>query len=113
MVATSQDFTMYAGETKYLRVTVTNDAGAAKNLTGAAIKWNMRKLGETYIEKVYPTGISIESAVGGIFVVNILPGDTEDLGTGTYGHQAEITDSGSVISTVLSGTVTINDSYFD
>lgn len=113
MAATNQDITIYAGETKYLRVTVTNDVGAAKNLTGATIRWHMRKLAETYIEKEYPTGITIESAAGGIFVVNLLPADTEDLGTGTYGHQAEITDSNNVTSTVMSGTVTINDSYFD
>lgn len=113
MATSNQNFTMYAGENKHIRVTVTNDVGSAKNLTSASIKWALRKLGEDYINKSTVSGITIENAVGGIFVVNLLPSDTLDLGSGTYTHEAEVTDNSSETAVVLSGTVTINDSYFD
>lgn len=105
------DFTMYAGDTKVLSVTVLDEAGAAVNITGTTIRWwlakNAKKTGlDVLIKKDTVDGITITDGPAGKFEVTLASSDTEGL-KGSYYHEAEVDDSGT-ISTVLTGKATIN-----
>ena len=97
------DFEMYAGDSKTLQVTVLDDAGAAADISGATVRWQMaRYCGATpVVEKATGSGISIVDGPTGRFDVALLPADTEAL-QGCHYHEAELENVG-VVSTVLTG----------
>lgn len=99
------DFSIFAGDTKLLTVTVTDEAGEAVDITTASIKWQAARSveDEAVIEKTSPSGgIEITDGSGGEFVVTLDAADTGDL-SGLYYHEAEVTIS-SQPNTVVSGT---------
>jgi hypothetical protein len=110
MTATSQNFSMYQGDDFTLTVTVKDAAGAAKNLTGATIKWALHttnKAAVPKLSKAIGTGIAVTDAAGGVFTVTIARADTAALKAGAYYHEVEITDVASKRATVLTGKATI------
>ena len=109
MTSINQDFTMYAGDSKTLTVTVTDGAGAAKNITSATITWKMleEQGGTVKLTKTVGSGIALTTPSSGIFTVTIAAADTSAFLAGQYYHEAEVTDSGSLVSTVLTGTITL------
>lgn len=106
------DFTMYAGDTKVLAVTVLDNVGDPVDITGTDIRWwmakNAKKIGADVLLKKETggDGIVITDGPGGVFEVTLDSADTENL-KGPYYHEAEVDDAG-VISTVLTGKATIN-----
>jgi len=110
MTSTGQDFTMYSGDSNVITITVTDSAGAAKDLSGAAIVWSMAPLVEsekTTIEKTNASGIAITGdGSAGIFTVTLAAADTAPL-RGDYYHEAKITDGSNNVSTVTIGKVTV------
>jgi hypothetical protein len=104
----NQNFEMFAGDTKYIVVTVSN-----VNLTGASVKWAMKKTIFNATPDVHKDtvsgGINITDAAAGKFTITLAPTDTTDI-SGSYYHEAEVTDAIGNVSTVLAGTVTINRS---
>lgn len=105
MTTKNQNFEMYAGNTKNIVVTV-----ADVNLTGATVKWAMKKTiydAEPAVAKTTAAGIAVTDATTGIFTVTLFPADTRNL-SGTYQHEAEITDAPGNVSTVLTGQLTIH-----
>lgn len=103
------DFTLYAGDDKLLTVTVTDGEGEPVDLTGAQkIRWQLGKgPGKTpIVEKALGQGIEVTDGPGGIFTVTLDSADTEAL-KGSYYHEAEVIDEDGNVSTVLTGTVTI------
>lgn len=111
MAEENQDISMYAGESLEIEILVTNDAGAAKDLTGATIAWKLaRGPGSTaMVSKSTGAGIAITNAASGIFTVSLSPADTESL-HGRYYHEARVTDSGGKESVITVGTVLIQKS---
>ena len=105
---TAQNFTMRSGDSKKLNITVTDGAGAAKDLTGATMIWRLavRKHATSEISKATASGIAFVSEVSGIAQVTIDPADTAGL-DGDYYHEAQVTDSSGDIETVMVGTATI------
>lgn len=106
---TDQNFEMFQGDDKDLVITVTDSAGAAVDLTGAAIAWQMARTARSAtpnVSKSVGSGIVITDAPGGICTISLDPTDTEGL-TGDFYHELEVTDAQANITTVLSGTVTI------
>lgn len=105
------DFTMTAGDSKVLEVTVTDAAGAAVDLTGVqGIRWHMaRSVNDrpATVEKSLGSGIAVTDAVNGVFTVTLDSADTEDE-RGDFYHEAEVIDENGNVSTVLTGAVTIN-----
>ncbi|MGQ3299645.1 hypothetical protein [Reyranella sp.] len=102
------DFTMYQGDTKVLQVTVKTPAGVVVPITGTTIRWQLAESAEDaepIIAKAVGAGITIVDGPAGRFDVAINPADTLAL-EGSYYHEAEV-DDGGVISTVLTGAVTI------
>jgi len=103
------DFTMTAGDTKTLSVTVTEKADAsATDISGAVIAWKLAQTlrGGVLISKSTVSGISITSGSGGTFDITIDPADTASL-LGDYYHEAQVTFSTGEISTVLKGKMTV------
>lgn len=109
-----QNFTMTAGDTKTLVVSVTDAEGSAVNITGATIRWVCkRSLGKAAsISKTTVLGISLTDAVNGQFTVTLNPSDTDDL-AGIFQHEVELTASDGTISTILSGTMKVNKALIE
>lgn len=106
MTARNQNFAMHAGDTKHVIVTVTG-----VDLAGAAVKWSMRKaalkVAGPGVSKDTNAGIEITNAATGEFTIKLNPTDTAGM-SGTYLHEAEVTDAAGNVSTVLTGMVTIH-----
>lgn len=105
MTMKNQDFTMTAGDTKYLDFTVTMDSSS---IAGSTIKWVLTKFGAAVLTKTTTGDIAITAAK--VFRVTINPSDTLTLVPGNYSHQAEVTDTSGNVSTVADGTATIEKS---
>jgi hypothetical protein len=108
------NFTMFAGDTKLLQVLVNNVAGNPVDITGTLIRWQLAKNVKSdpaLIHKYVGSGVTIVDGPNGRFDVLLDPVDTLPL-IGSYYYEAEIDDSG-VISTVLTGSVQINQALID
>ena len=98
------------GDNYKLVVTVTDlSTGAAVNLTGASVSWEMYLNGSSaYTRATGGSGITITNAAGGILEVD---GATSTLAFGTYQSALTITDTSSRISTVYRVDVSILNKY--
>lgn len=108
-----QDFKMYAGDTKDIVVTVKTASGAVVDLSSASVKWALKR--HTHgphdvFKKTGGGGITITDVLGGVFTVRLNSIDTKDLHQGRYYHEAEVTDMQGNVSTVMTGTVTLEHS---
>jgi hypothetical protein len=104
MAAEAQDFRMRSGDTKDLVISITDNADAAVDITGATIVWKaFNNAGTVVVEKATDSanGVEITDGSGGICKVHLLPADTASL-AGVYNHEAEMTD---VIGNVTTTTV--------
>ena len=104
-----QNFEIHAGDSRDIVVTVADSQGAAVDLTGAAIAWQLaRSAGSAApaVSKSLGAGIAITDGPNGVFTVTLDPADTEGL-TGLCYHEAEVTDAAGNRSTVLSGVATV------
>lgn len=108
MAARGQDFEMFSGEQKELAIAITDDAGAAVDLTGVTVRWSLARTARSapLIEKVTGDGIVVTDAAGGACTVTLVPADTEAL-EGDYYHEAEVTDGAGRPTTVLHGRARI------
>ena len=113
-IGPQQDISLHSGDSRTLRITINDDAGAALDITGATIKWQLSKKAADSVEPkgafilskgTTSTGIEITDATGGICEVTLAPADTEAL-AGEFYHELQMTLDGSV-STVLFGQATI------
>ena len=111
---TDQNFTMHRGDSRRLKITVTDAGGDPKPLTGASITWAMARdrTAPVLVQKTIAAGVTITNPSGGEFIVDIAPADTEDLdllrsGSRSFYHEAQVTDSAGAVATVTTGTVTV------
>lgn len=114
MTATGQNFDMFQGDDKILRVTVLDDDDNAVDITGATIAWGVyRRTPETVIlTKTTSSGISLTAPGSGIFEINLIRGNTLNL-RGIYNHEAEMIDLNNNHSTILTGIVEIYKSLIN
>jgi hypothetical protein len=107
------NFTMFAGDTKVLVVSVADEKGAAVDITGTVIRWQLAKsvTSTALILKSVGAGVTIIDGPSGRFDVSLDAGDTLPL-HGSYYYEGEI-DDGGIISTVLTGIVQINLALID
>ena len=112
MTANNQNFQMYAGDSKNIVVTCRQEDGKDLNLTGATIKWVLKKTvlaGTNDLSKATGSGITITDAVKGKFEIKLNATDTTSL-LNSYYHKAEVTDSSGNVSTVLVGNAKFDKS---
>lgn len=103
------DFSMYSGDSKIIQVTLQDASGAAVDVSSPmTIIWQLSKkvTSPALLTKTVGTGIAVTNGPLGKFEITLAPVDTAGL-KGDYYQEIEINDSGT-ISTVLTGTVTIN-----
>ncbi len=98
-----QPLDLVSGDDAMLEVTVLNIDGSAKVITGATITWELSRRAGTSA-KVTKTA-TITDGTNGIFQVAV--DSTGDL-SGDYHHEAEMTESGGAVGTVMTGRVLIN-----
>jgi hypothetical protein len=105
VTATAQDFTMYAGDSKALVVTV-----ADKVLTGASVIFKMAPTRDStaVITKTTEDGsIVLTAPATGELTIALYPVDTLAL-SGKYYFEVQVTDSDGDIATVTTGKCKIN-----
>lgn len=103
-----QDFEMYSGDHRNVIFTVTNANSASIDLTGAYGVWALSNDAKTasILRLTSDSGCGMTLS-GCTATVSLSPAHTAGL-SGYYYHELQIKDSGSNISTVAVGTVTIN-----
>ncbi|WP_413309844.1 BppU family phage baseplate upper protein [Bacillus sp. 1P10SD] len=107
MTAKNQNFSMYAGDSKNIVVPVTKDDGSNVDLTGATVKWVLKKYDhDTTNILLKESEIIIQ---GNEITLPIKPPDTSEL-AGTYYHECEIKDQNENVSTIFVGLVSIKRS---
>jgi hypothetical protein len=100
-------FTMFAGDTKQIRVTITDSAGDPVTLAGATVKYKIsaRIRGEILVAKqTGGSGITVSSNVA---TISLAPADTQSL-SGAFFHELEVTDTFGNVSTVFQDTINIS-----
>jgi hypothetical protein len=109
---TSADMTMVRGDTRIVRATFVDEAGAVLSLVGCTIRWWMAKTasGPSLLSKAIGSGITVVNAASGRFDVRMAPADTANVSTippGDYYHECEVVDNAGEVATVFAGKLTI------
>lgn len=113
MTATLQNFQVVSGDAPAggIVFTVTDQAGAVVDLTGASVRWSARRLNSATvaIEKTTAAGgVEITDPTAGVFVVSLEAADTAAL-EGVYLHEAEVEDVAGNVWTAARGHMTITE----
>lgn len=105
---TGQDFELWSGDHRTINFAVTDGSGVSVNLTGACGVWVLANDAKTasILRLTSDSGCGMTLS-GCTATVSLSPAHTSGL-QGIYYHELQIKDSGSNISTVAVGTVTIN-----
>jgi hypothetical protein len=99
MTAINQNFSMFAGNTKHIIVSVDD----ATSLIGATIEFNARRNENSPIV-LRKTDILVED---NMLTIILNPNDTKNL-TGTYDYWCDLTDEYGDVTTLFAGTITLN-----
>ena len=111
MTKIKQDFDLYAGNSRILEVTVTDESDeAALDLTGATtVTWIMadKPGGIASITKTLGSGVTVTDAVNGILQVIILAADSKIVTPGRYYHEVFLVDLSARPFTITVGNVNL------
>jgi hypothetical protein len=104
----AQNFSMTAGDTQMIQVTITTTDGSVVDLTGMTVTWGLARSPRmtALVTKGLGTGITVPNAPNGIAEIMLDPADTIDL-VGRYYHELEIIDRFGEVSTVMTGHISI------
>jgi len=105
---TPQNFEWFSGDDYLIEFTVTDEDGAAVDLTNASATWSMarRNTSSALLTKTLGSGINVTDAVNGVLQVSLDAADGASF-EGDYYHELEVTLSGGAKRTVAYGTVTV------
>ncbi len=103
-----QNFEMVSGDTKEIVVTVLDELDQVVPITGASIVFilSVNEFSAALVTKTTGAGIVISNGQGGEFTVTLDVADTEPL-VGEHYFEAEVTDTGGKVSTVVLGVIDI------
>jgi len=108
-VTTAYALEMYAGETKWLEVTLADQYGVPVNLTGAEIKYIAQL--PVPIEKTVGDGITITDPPAGVFEIAIGEDDTAEFAyTITVDHECKVATATGEVMVAFAGELTVNHS---
>lgn len=85
-------------------IDVTNVNGTVFNLTGYTVAAQMRK---NYTSSTAVTFSATHNGIGGAITLSLLPATTTTIEPGRYLYDVEITSSGSSITRIVEGIVTV------
>lgn len=111
MALISQNIDVYAGDSKLLQVTVTDEAGNALDISGCTIKWAIVRGRTKMVEKISPNNITLDDPSNGVYSIKVVPNDTVDLPPGTYYHESIVIDVFGNVTTVFKGNLKVLPSY--
>ncbi len=98
MAVTNQNHQMFAGETKSIAVTVTNEAtGALVDFTAATVTWRIKRGSTTILSKTVGAGITV-----GTLTIALATGDSTSL-SGNYSHELRATLADGTVTTLFTG----------
>jgi hypothetical protein len=106
---------MFAGDSKILDVHITDTDNAPVDITNDIVRWQLAKTvtdRPPLLAKSVGDGITIVDGPQGRFEVQLDPDDTLPL-KGQYYFEAEISDGGGFVATVVAGSVLINPALID
>jgi hypothetical protein len=114
MTKENQDFTMYAGDDKVVRVVIKDESGSFVNLTGSLMDWVLQptvNASSASVSKSWNTSVSNGMAIDGLgsFSITLSNSDTQSL-SGKFYHEAQMIDTQGDVSTVMVGHITIKKS---
>jgi hypothetical protein len=98
-------FSIYDGDSLLIDVTITDEQGAALDISGAVFRWRLVGASQS-VAKSTDNGITITNAQQGGVEIRLEPADTSGL-SGVFQHELEMTDSQGNVSTVLRDKITI------
>ena len=111
MASENQDFTMFAGDTKVIALSVLDGDGTVVNLTGLnSAQFVIKKYASSTtasVTKTLGSGITNSTPTQGVLQITISASDTASMDEGEYYHETRIKDSGNKIGTITTGKVTI------
>jgi hypothetical protein len=110
MVATAQDFSLYAGDNAAILVTLRDAKGGPLDLNGATLIWGMAPIsGSATLRKssALPSEIEVVDEALSRVAIYLVPIDTVKL-SGQRQHELRIIDASGAVETVMVGTMTIN-----
>ena len=104
------DFTMFAGDTKRLRFTLTDgdSDGAALDISDTVVTWQASKGNAARfsavpaLTKTMGGGVTVTDEMNGKVTVELLPADTQAL-NGTFYHELQVVDASGDVATAYSG----------
>lgn len=100
---------IHAGETRTLIVTVTDQSGAAIDLTGASITYIANL--PTPITKMVGSGITITAPLLGRFEIALTQADTVAINQSLRAqHEAKILTAGGAVLVAFVGSLSVGDS---
>lgn len=105
-----ENFELFAGDDKVLRITVVDTANAVVDITDfLEIRWKMARTvhQSPLLEKSLNNGIVIVNGGSGRYDIVLNSPDTEAMRQGDYYHEAECIDEDGNVATVMIGTITI------
>lgn len=106
MAARNQNFDFYAGDSKIVRITVTDENGDPVPLdTITAADWRLSREpgGPALISKAHGSGVTVTNPAGGVVQVVLQPADTAGR-EGFYAHELVITDDVNQVTHTTTGT---------
>jgi hypothetical protein len=110
MALVSQNFDIYAGDTKDIIITVKKKDGTPVNLSGATIKWVAVRGKTTIISKDNDNGIVITDAINGECTIRLDHLDTLSL-LGSLYYECVVIDTFGNQTTVAVGTMKVLASF--
>ena len=96
-----------SGDNKDIVITVKDENGNAKDLTGYSVIFSLYKRGSLILSKTTASGITISTNV---LTVSFGRADTADL-EGTYTYECQVTDTLNNVTTLQQGTLTLTKDY--
>lgn len=105
MTQFNQNFSMFAGETKYIAVPNTKDDGTDLDLSGSTITWTVKKR-EYSPDSVLSKATPDITVSGNVLTIALTSPDTNDL-LGTYYHKCDCVDQFGNDSVLFTGYMEI------
>lgn len=106
MAATDQDASIYQGEARTLRFTLTNAAGASYDPTGIDLFYRIAREAGSRSKVAYSRDGGITNA-GAVVSVSLESDDTDELGAGDWYHELYEVENADDRHVLACGTLTV------
>jgi hypothetical protein len=103
---------LFAGESKLINITLTDENGNPVDINGATFKWKLNVRNNPVIKQSPSEDIVITDATNGKVQIKLQPSDTSSL-SGIYKTDLELTDSNGNVSVIQLDMLQVKTSPFN